>query len=260
MPYAVKITLNRVGLLLLAMVLAVVIWSLFLRVFDISTLIGKTPTHVLEYLFSDDDAAENRAEVLGFLGETARDFGIGYLVGITTAFVLAVLFSLSPSLENILMPTAMVLRCIPVIILTPLITLVFGVGVPGVAAIVTLVVFLPALANVLHGLRAAQERHGDLVRAYGGSGLDLLWKVALPGSVPSVLASARISIPAAVTGAMIGEWLATGDGLGGFISRSSGSFGYDAMWASAVVITGTTMIAYTVVSIVDALVQKRFDA
>lgn len=260
MPYALRTTLNRVGLLLLAMVLAVLVWSVFLRVFDISTLIGKTPTHVVQYLFSDSDAAANRAEVLGFLAETARDFGIGYGVGIGTAFVLAVLFSLSPSLENILMPTAMVLRCIPVIILTPLITLVFGVGVPGVAAIVTLVVFLPALANVLHGLRAAQDRHGDLVRAYGGSGLDLLWKVALPGSVPSVLASARLSIPAAVTGAMIGEWLATGDGLGGFISRSSGSFGYDAMWASAVVVTATTMVAYTLVSILDALVQRRFQA
>lgn len=260
MPYAVRVTLNRVGLLLLAMVLAVVIWALFLQVFDISSLIGKNPAHVAEYLFSDEKAADNRSKLFGFLGETARDFGIGYAIGLGTAFVLAVLFSLSPSLENVLMPTAMVLRCIPVIILTPLVTLLFGIGVEAVAAIVTLVVFLPALANVLAGLRAAQERHGDLVRAYGGSGLDLLWKVALPGSLPAVLASARISIPAAVTGAMIGEWLATGDGLGGFISRSSGSFGYDAMWASAVVVTGVTMVAYTVVSIVDALVQKRFES
>lgn len=260
MPPALRVVLTRVGLLLLAMVLAVAVWWSFLKVFDISTLIGKDPVHVWEYLFTDEDAAANRSELLGFLAETGRDVGIGYVVGIGTAFLLAVLFSLSPSLENVLMPTAMVLRCIPVIILAPLVTLLFGVGVEAVAAIVTLVVFLPALANVLHGLRAAQERHGDLVRAYGGSGLDLLRKVALPGSLPAVMASARISIPAAVTGAMIGEWLATGDGLGGFISRSSGSFGYDAMWASAVVVTAVTMIAYTVVSVLDTLVQRRFAA
>ena len=258
MPHALRITVNRIGLLLLAVVLAVVVWALFLRLFDISSLIGKSPQQVWQYLFSDVDADENRSEVFTFLAETARDFAIGYVVGLATAFVLAVVFSLSTTLENVLMPTAMVLRSIPVIILTPLITLLFGVGVVGVAAIVTLVVFLPALANVLFGLRAAQARHGDLVRSYGGSGLDLLWKVALPGSLPAVLASARLSIPAAVTGAMIGEWLATGDGLGGFISRSSGSFGYDAMWASAVVVTAVTMTAYTAVSILDALVQRRF--
>jgi ABC-type nitrate/sulfonate/bicarbonate transport system permease component len=260
MPYALRVTLQRCGLLLLAMVLAVAIWWAFLAVFDISPLIGKDPAHVAQYLFSDTDAATNRSGLLAFLGETGRDFGIGYATGIVTAFGLAVLFSLSPTLENVLMPTAMVLRCVPVIILTPLVTLLFGTGVQAVAAIVTLVVFLPALANVLHGLRTAQERHGDLVRAYGGSGVDLLVKVALPGSLPAVLASARVSIPAAVTGAMIGEWLATGDGLGGFISRSSGSFGYDAMWASAVVVTAATMVAYTVVSIVDTLVQRRFTA
>ena len=44
------------------------------------------------------------------------------------------------------------------------------------------------------------------------------------------------------------------------ISRSAGSFGYDAMWASAVLITGFTMLVYTVVSILDALVDRRFGA
>jgi ABC-type nitrate/sulfonate/bicarbonate transport system permease component len=244
----------------LAAFIAIVIWIVVLQIFDVSSLIGQRPWDVWSYLVSGPDAAANRDEISFFLGETARDFAIGYGVGLGIAFLLAVLFSVSITAENVLMPTAMVLRSIPVIVITPLITLLFGIGVIGVTVIVTLVVFLPALANILHGLRASQLQHSDLVRAFGGSNVDLLRKVAIPGSLPAVMASARISVPAAVTGAMIGEWLATGDGLGGFISRSAGGFGYDAMWASAVVITGFTMTVYVVVSIFDALVQTRFGA
>ena len=88
------------------------------------------------------------------LAVTVRDAGIGYVVGLAAAFCLAVVFCVSPVLERIVMPTAMVLRSIPLVVLTPLITLIFGIGQAGVTAIVILVVFLPALANILYGLRS----------------------------------------------------------------------------------------------------------
>jgi ABC-type nitrate/sulfonate/bicarbonate transport system permease component len=255
-----RLILLRVFYMVLAAIIAIIIWIIVLNAFHVSKLVGQQPWDVWNYLVAGKDAAANRATIFGFLSETARDFAIGYLIGLAVAFILAVVFSLSVTAENVIMPTAMVLRSIPVIVITPLITLLFGIGVIGVTVIVTLVVFLPALANVLFGLRASQVQHSDLVRAFGGTNLQLMRKVAVPGSLPAIMASARISVPAAVTGAMIGEWLATGDGLGGFISRSAGAFGYDGMWAAAVVVTGFTMVVYIFVSVIDALVQNRFGA
>ena len=250
----------RVGYLLLAAVCAVVLWIVLLTVFDVSDLIGIRPWQVWSSLTSDPGAARARTDLFTYLGQTIRDFGVGYLIGLAIAMTLAVVFSVSVTLENVFMPTAMVLRSIPVIVITPLITLIFGLGVLGTTAIVTLVVFLPALANVLFGLRAAQRQHGDLIRAFGGGAGVLLGKVAIPGALPALLASARVAVPISVTGAMIGEWLATGQGLGGYISRSAGEFSYAAMWASAVAVTAFTMVVYTVVGIADTLVQRRFGA
>lgn len=255
-----RLVLGRFALTALAAAVAIVAWWAVLRIFDVSDLIGQRPDQVWAYLFTEDEAAANRSELLGYLYQTLRDCGVGYAIGLGVAFVLAVLFSLSILVENVLTPTAMVFRMIPIVVITPLVTLIFGVGVGGVTAIVTLSVFLPALANILFGLREAQNRHGDLIHAFGGNKGQLLLKVALPGALPALFASARISVPAAVTGAMIGEWLATGDGLGGFISRSAGAFGYDAMYASAAVIAAVTMLFYTVISIVDSLVERRFGA
>ncbi len=248
---------RRVGTLALAVLVALGVWVAVLRAFDVSPLIGKRPWDVLAYVATADGAAEHRAAIAADLAVTVGDAGIGYLVGLAAAFVLAVLFAVSPVLERIVMPTAMVLRSIPLVVLTPLITLVFGIGQAGVTAIVIIVVFLPALANILYGLRSVSGEHRELVLAYGGSSWTVLRKVALPAAVPSTLASARIAVPSAVTGAMIAEWLSTGQGLGGAISRAAGSFAYDAMWASAITVAAVTMLAYAVVSVADSLVQDR---
>ncbi|MGO2658264.1 ABC transporter permease [Mycetocola reblochoni] len=249
--------LRRLGVTAAALVLAVVLWAVFLEVAGISPLIGKRPWDVFAFFVTDDTAAENRRLIADGLAVTVRDAGIGYLVGLVFAFLLAVLFSMSPALERIVMPTAMVLRSIPLIVLTPLISLIFGIGLGGVTAIVIIVVFLPALANILYGLRSVPAEQHDLVTAYGGNAFTLLRTVSIPTAVPSLLASARVSIPSAVTGAMIGEWLSTGEGLGGIISRASGSFSYDQMWAAAVTVAGVTVLAYAVVSVVDTLVTDR---
>jgi ABC-type nitrate/sulfonate/bicarbonate transport system permease component len=249
---------RRLGLLLLASAVAVLIWIAFLQGFGITDLVGQRPWQVWAYLVTQPDAAAHRDAILANLAVTARDSLVGYVVGLTVAVVLALLFSLSATVERIFMPTSMVLRSVPLIILTPLITLIFGVNLGGVSVIVTLVVFLPSLANVLFGLRGANAQYRDLISAYGGGRLMALAKVGIPSAVPATLASARLSLPAAVTGAMIAEWLATGEGLGGSIARASGEFGYDDMWASAVAITAATMLAYTAIGIIDTIVVARF--
>lgn len=248
---------RRIGTLALAVLVAIGVWVLVLEVFDVSDLVGKRPWQVLEYVLTGDGAAEHRATIGADLLVTLKDAGIGYLAGLAAAFVLAVLFCVSPVLERIVMPTAMVLRSIPLVVLTPLITLIFGLGQAAITTIVIIVVFLPALANILYGLRSVSGEHRDLVLAYGGSSWTVLRKVALPAAVPSTLASARISVPSAVIGAMIAEWLSTGAGLGGAISRAAGSFGYDRMWASAITIAAVTMLAYAVIAVADTLVQER---
>ncbi|MGO3886588.1 MAG: ABC transporter permease [Mycetocola sp.] len=254
-----RVVLKRLGATAIALVLAVVVWAAFLEIAGIPSLIGKRPWDVYAYLFTSPDADANRQIISDGLMVTLRDAGIGYGVGLVFAFLLAVLFSMSPVLERIIMPTAMMLRSIPLIVLTPLITLIFGIGLSGVTAIVVIVVFLPALANILFGLRSVAAEQNDLIVAYGGNAFTVLRMVRIPTALPALLASARISVPSAVTGAMIGEWLSTGEGLGGLISRAAGSFNYGQMWAAAVTMTAVTVVVYAIVSVADTLMSARLE-
>ena len=70
-------------------------WVAFLELLDVSPYVGKGPLDVYRYLFVGEDAAADRAEVLGLLGTTLGDAALGFVAGMVAAVVLACLVVLS---------------------------------------------------------------------------------------------------------------------------------------------------------------------
>ncbi|GAB6904039.1 ABC transporter permease [Kineosporia succinea] len=241
--------------LLVSAVVALAAWELFLRAFDVNPLVGKNPAAVWDYLSA---SAENRAAVTEPLLVTLADASLGFAGGLLAALLAAVTFVLFRSVEQAFLPVAMLLRSVPLVAMTPLVTLVFGRGATGVAVIAGIVVFFPALVTIVFGLRSVNPLARDLVAAYGGGRLAQLRVVSLPGALPSLFAAMRISVPGALIGALVAEWLATGKGIGGEILRDIGAFGYDHLWASIVVLTAVSVVLYTALSVVEQAVLARF--
>jgi ABC-type nitrate/sulfonate/bicarbonate transport system permease component len=244
--------------LIVSAVVAVIVWEGFLRFFAINPLVGKTPAAVWEYMFTAPEAAANRTAVLDPLATTLKDASLGFVGGMLAAMLVAINFVMFRSLEQALMPVAMLLRSVPLVAMTPLITLIFGRGLLGVSVIAGIVVFFPALVTIVFGLRSVNAQTRDLVVAYGGSELTLLRKVAFPTAMPAIFAAARISVPGALIGALVAEWLATGLGTGGVILRDIGAFGYGNLWASIITLTAFSVILYTLVGLVESFVLARF--
>ena len=121
----------------------------------------------------------------------------------------------------------------------------------------SIVVLFPALASVLFGLSRASKESLDLVRVYGGGSYAALRKVAIPGALPSMFAAARVSVPGAVTGALLAEWLSTGKGIGGMIQKFNASAQFDELWASVAIITVITLVLYNLVQLAENVVLAR---
>lgn len=252
----------NVARLLLPLVLAsgvvLVLWIAFLEAFDISPLVGKRPADVWAHLVTDADAPANRTAIGDALLITFRDAGIGFVGGLVAALLVAGGFVLARSVEQTFMPIAMLLRSVPLVAMTPLIVLVFGRGLLGVTVICGIVVFFPALVNIVTGFRSASQMSLDLVRAYGGSSWTALRKVALPTALPALFASARISVPGALIGALLAEWLATGRGVGAELLKATGGFRYTELWAMVVVVTASSIVLYALVGVLESVVLARF--
>jgi len=253
---------RALGSVLLNAVVTLVIvgalWILFLKAFHVTPYVGKGPLDVWEYLFTDSDAATNRDEVLTLLDETLRDAAIGFVTGMCLAIALAGALVLSRTAENTIMPVAMLFRSVPLIALTPVITMIVGQGVTSVAVIGSIVVLFPALVSIVFGLRSTSRQMQDVVTVYGGSAWAALRKVAFPSALPALFAAVRISVPGAITGALIAEWLATGKGIGYGTVSAVGRAENTKVWALVVVITIVSLVLYTIAQVVESFVLARF--
>ena len=243
--------------LLLSLAVVGVLWVGLLKVFGVSAYIGKGPADVLGYLVLDPGAAENRSLVLGQLGRTLLDAGMGFSAGMLAALAAACLFTLFRGVEHALMPLAMLLRSVPLVALAPMIILVFGRQEAAVAAMGGIVVFFPALVTIVFGLRSASPAMLEVVHVYGGSRVDAFRKVAMPSAAPAFFTALRVSIPGALTGALLAEWLATGQGIGYGIVSAVSRARYDQVWAGVVMATLASILLYAVVSAAETAVKRR---
>ncbi|MBJ7356396.1 ABC transporter permease subunit [Nocardioides sp.] len=257
-------TLRLVGrpVLNLAFVVAVTVglWVLLLRLSDVSDLVVRQPQDVLAYLFTDPEAGENRAGVLGPLRQTVLDAGIGFVAGLTAASLLATGMVLSKGIEAASMPVVMLVRTVPLVALAPIITLIFGNGFACVAVMSGIVVLFPALVTIAFGLRSVTPQMRDVVHVYGGSSWDVLRRVAYPTALPSIFAAVRISVPGAITGALIAEYFTTTDSVGKAINTSLALYQYDRVWALVVTVTLASIVLYLVAQVCERVVLARFGA
>ena len=263
---------RRAGRSLLTVVVAVVVlgvlWTALLAVFGVSSFVGKSPLAVFQYLFSEAPprgvrpasltAEAARAASFGALATTLGNAAIGFVSGMAVATAVAVGFVLWRPFELAFMPIAMLLRSVPLVAMAPLLLLVFGQGKLGVAVIAGIVVLFPALVNIVLGLTSASQAALDVVRVNGGSAFAQLVRVRIPAALPQFLASARISVPGAIVGSMLAEWLVGFEGMGGVLSGYKGQGNYGGVWTIVALSVLVSIVLYELMTIVETALLARW--
>jgi ABC-type nitrate/sulfonate/bicarbonate transport system permease component len=242
----------------LSLAVVILLWVVGLWALDVTPYIGKGPVEVFTWLFLDADSAEHLGLVGTALSQTMIDSAIGFSFGLFFATFIALLFNLSRGFEQALMPIAMLLRSVPLIAMAPILILIFGRQQVTVAVMGAIVVLFPALVNIVFGLRSASAAMVDVATVYGANKLSAIRYVAFPASLPSFFAAVKISVPGAITGALLVEWLATGQGIGYAIISAVGRAKTNEVWAYVVVITLVSIIIYNLVGLLESLVLSRF--
>lgn len=187
--------------------------------------------------------------ILPTLGEAAR----GFLWGNGLAVALAVLVLLVPALHRVVVHLATVSYCIPVIAVGPLLTVVFSGRAPMIA-LSALSVFFTTLVGLLMGLRAADPASLDLVRAFGGGAWQRFRHVQFFAALPALFAALGIAAPAALLGAILGEWLGSvQSGLGIAMVISMQQMAAPRSWGIMLVCGALASAAYALVALAGRL-------
>jgi ABC-type nitrate/sulfonate/bicarbonate transport system permease component len=216
---------------LVGVVALIVVWSvLAVTVFSDKGSGVPTPWSVLAQL-GDDGWSFYQPLITATLGEALR----GYLAGNGLALAFAALVLLVPPAERIVVQLAVASYCLPLVAIGPILSLLFS-GTTPMITLAALAVFFTTLIGALLGLRSADRVTLDVVRAYGGGRWAELVKVRLIAALPATLAALKIAAPAALLGAIIGEYLGHIDvGLGIAMTVSEAAVDVSRTWGIALV-------------------------
>jgi ABC-type nitrate/sulfonate/bicarbonate transport system permease component len=229
------------------LVVLLVVWEILGRTVFADSRAVPPPTAILKQIVDDG---------WGFywpnIETTLREAGKGWLWGNLIAIVLAIAFVQIPLVERALLQLALASYCLPVIAIGPVLAVLFSGDTPKVILAALSVIFT-TLVGALVGLRSADRTSLDLIRAYGGGSWTQLWKVRLRASLPSLFAGLRIAAPAAMLGAIIGEYLGAESGLGVAMINSQQSLAVARTWGIALVATALSGAAYGLTALVGRL-------
>jgi len=112
----------------------------------------------------------------------------------------------------------------PLIALVPVMTLWFGYTGTVRLAIVSFGAFLPVCLNVYDGTRKLPPQYVEVAQSYRARWWNMWFGIALPASLPYLLAGFRLAAGRALVAAVIAEYLVSLKGLGYFILFDSRTF------------------------------------
>lgn len=195
---------------------------------------------------------------------TAREAAVGFAIGASVGFVLAVVLVHSRLLERGFLPYIVASQTVPLLAIAPMV--VVGLGSKGVTGWVSVSVtaayltFFPVTINALRGLKSADPRSLELMRSYAASRFAVLWKLRVPASLPYLFAALKVSATASVVGAIISE-LPSGiqDGLGGAILNFNQYYITEPknLWATNVIAALLGIVFFVAVVVAEKLVVRR---
>lgn len=184
------------------------------------------------------------------IASTASAAAWGWLWGNAIAVGVGVAAVVVPALERWAMRVAVAITSLPIIALGPIFQVTLDGDGPKIA-LAALSVVLTTLVGTIVGLTSADRTSLDLIRALGGSRWAQLRKVRATAALPPFFAALRISAPAAVLGAIIGEFLGRVEtGLGVALVNAQRNVQTDRVWAIALLATAMAGLGYASIAIV----------
>lgn len=224
------------------------LWYFVILVFDVKEYIAPSPYQVLIVMVDQADLLLLNAV------PTLQEALMGFFLGNSLAVAVAIIFVHSKLAERMYYPIAVLFNTIPIIAISPILVLIFGLGMAPKIIIAAIICFFPTLVNMIRGLNSVSQNELELMRMLSANRREVFLKLRLQRSLPFLFSSLRIASTTSVIGAIVGEWIGANLGLGALIIQATFNYRSGLLYAA---IIASSLIAISLFSIV-VLLEKRF--
>jgi NitT/TauT family transport system permease protein len=187
---------------------------------------------------------------------TFRSTIFGFLIGTTAGSLLGLSFWWSRNYAAIVQPYVICLESIPKLALAPLIILVFGIGLVSKVAVATALTLVVSTLTAYAGVKALDADSERLFYSLGATRLQVFRKLVIPFCLPWIISVLRVNIGLALTGAIVGEFIASQHGLGRAILYAGQTYDIALVWVAVLVLSTLAMVMYAAVSWLESTLRK----
>jgi ABC-type nitrate/sulfonate/bicarbonate transport system permease component len=203
-------------------------------------------------------AHRSSASLLGTsLLDTAREAAIGALFGFPAAVCAAVVAATLTRTRATLDRVAVIVQTTPAVAVGPiLVTVIDRALVPMITA--GLGAFFLTYLTAVPNFAAIRESSAEYLTAAGAGRWRVLWLVRLPATLPVFVEGLRLAAPAALVGALLGEWFGFDTGIGALLLAAQANGQRELLWACAVTVTAASLAAYALLTWLAWAANHRF--
>lgn len=160
----------------------------------------------------------------------------GLVIGSVLGTVAGIALGRLRTLANILRPIVMAAYSVPLITLTPIFIMYFGLDMTPKIIVVSVVCFFLLLFNTMTGAMSIDEDVIQGARIMGAGRREIFWKVVLPACWVWIVGAYKVALPYSLVGATAGEILASRRGIGFLISESAVAFDTAGLYAALLIL------------------------
>ena len=190
------------------------------------------------------------------IGFTFRSTIFGFLIGTAAGSLFGLSFWWSRNYAAVVQPYVICLESIPKLALAPLIVLVFGIGLPSKVAVATALTLVVSTLTTYAGVKALDADGEKLFYSLGATRMQVFRKLVVPSCMPWVISVLRVNIGLALTGAIVGEFIASQHGLGRAILYAGQTYDIALVWVAVLVLSTLAVVMYAAVSWLESTLRK----
>jgi NitT/TauT family transport system permease protein len=187
---------------------------------------------------------------------TFRSTILGFLLGTAAGSLIGLSFWWSRNYAAIVQPYIICFESLPKLALAPLIILIFGTDLASKVAIAMALTLVVSTLTTFSGVKAIDRDSERLFYSLGATRWQVFTKFVVPSCLPWIISVLRVNIGLALTGSIVGEFIASQHGLGRTILYAGQTYEIALVWVAVLVLSTLSIVMYVSVSWLERILRK----
>ena len=241
----------------LAILIAIlVLWEVLPRLQILNPLFTSYPSAIWPTFLDMLKGTEQQPGILTHTGATVLATIIGFIAAMVLGVAIAAVLWWWESLYKVLDPYLVVANAMPKTAFVPIFYIWLGAtfSIYGMSLAISLFI---TILMIYSGFQGIDPNKVKLAQTFGASKWQILMKVVLPGSVPTLIAALKVNAGLSLVGVVVGEFQSANLGLGYLIVYGSQILKMNIVMTAITLLAIVSSLMYLGIAWLEAAVMRR---